>query len=82
MDGNRFESPSRTASLGANRVMGHAALEAPPLKLGAMVNHPKFGEGVILAVEGAGAHAQASVKFGPEVGVKRLLLSVAPLERL
>lgn len=49
---------------------------------GERVRHPKFGEGVILAVEGAGAHAQASVKFGPEVGVKRLLLSVAPLERL
>ncbi len=49
---------------------------------GERVRHPKFGEGVILAVEGAGAHAQASVKFGPEVGVKQLLLSVAPLERL
>ena len=49
---------------------------------GERVRHPKFGEGVILAVEGTGTHAQASVKFGPEVGVKQLLLSVAPLERL
>jgi len=49
-------------------------------RIGQTVRHPKFGEGVILALEGSGAQQQASVRFGPTVGVKRLLLSVAPLE--
>jgi DNA helicase-2/ATP-dependent DNA helicase PcrA len=49
---------------------------------GQAVRHPKFGEGVILQVEGSGVHQQATVRFGPSVGVKRLLLSVAKLEAL
>lgn len=49
---------------------------------GQSVRHPKFGEGVIVALEGSGAQQQATVRFGPQVGVKRLLLSVARLERV
>jgi len=45
---------------------------------GKNVFHTKFGEGKVLAVEGAGADARAQVNF-PRHGVKWLALSVAKL---
>jgi len=48
------------------------------IKVGMKVFHPKFGEGKVLAVEGAGADARAQVNF-PRHGVKWLALSVAKL---
>ncbi|MFM8863286.1 MAG: DNA helicase PcrA [Acidimicrobiia bacterium] len=51
------------------------------LKVGDDVRHGKFGEGVILALEGVGDKAEAVVRF-PSVGEKRLLLAWAPLEPL
>ena len=51
------------------------------LKVGDDVRHGKFGDGVILALEGSGDKAEAVVRF-PTVGEKRLLLAWAPLERL
>ena len=51
------------------------------LRVGDDVRHGKFGEGVILAIEGQGEKAEAVVRF-PGVGEKRLLLNWAPLEKL
>jgi DNA helicase-2/ATP-dependent DNA helicase PcrA len=48
------------------------------IKAGMKVFHTKFGEGKVLAVEGAGADARAQVNF-PRHGVKWLALSVAKL---
>ena len=48
------------------------------IKVGMKVFHTKFGEGKVLAVEGAGADARAQVNF-PRHGVKWLALSVAKL---
>ena len=48
------------------------------IKQAMKVFHTKFGEGVVLAVEGAGADARAQVNF-PRHGVKWLALSVAKL---
>ncbi len=45
---------------------------------GRRVFHNKFGEGQVLAVEGAGADARAQVDF-PRHGVKWLALAVAKL---
>jgi DNA helicase-2/ATP-dependent DNA helicase PcrA len=42
------------------------------------VFHNKFGEGVVLALEGKGADARAQVNFGRH-GTKWLALSVAKL---
>lgn len=47
-------------------------------KLGQMVNHAKFGQGVILAVEGGGAHTRVQVKFSLH-GTKWLVLAYANL---
>ncbi|WP_313457816.1 DNA helicase II [Stenotrophomonas sp.] len=69
---------ARPASLGANRVMGHAAIEVPPLKLGAMVTHARFGEGMVTDYEGSGAHARVQVEFA-EAGSKWLVMAYANL---
>ena len=87
IDGGR----SSTSTLSANRdrivdtalkprgpiTTGAAALG---LKVGDDVRHTKWGEGVILDIEGSGDKAEAVVRF-PSVGEKRLLLAWAPLER-
>jgi DNA helicase-2/ATP-dependent DNA helicase PcrA len=51
------------------------------LRVGDDVRHSKWGEGVIVDLEGAGDKAEAVVRF-PDAGEKRLLLSWAPLEKL
>ena len=72
---------SRPASLGSSRVAGHAALEAPAIRLGASVSHPKFGEGVVTDYEGSGAHARVQVEFA-EAGSKWLVMAYANLNVL
>ena len=47
--------------------------------LGQRVQHPKFGEGVVLNLEGAGHHARAQVRFRT-AGTKWLVLSHARLQ--
>jgi len=69
---------SRPASLGSSRSGGHAPLEAPPLKLGALVSHPKFGEGMVTDYEGSGAHARVQIEFA-EAGSKWLVMAYANL---
>jgi DNA helicase-2/ATP-dependent DNA helicase PcrA len=54
----------------------------PSLAAGDRVTHDTFGLGTVTAVTGEGDRAQAEVDFGPETGVKRLLLRFAPLEKL
>ena len=46
------------------------------------VRHPQFGEGVVLAVEGAGYHTRAQVDFPKAGGPKWLVLAYAKLEKL
>ena len=48
------------------------------LALGQNVSHAKFGQGVVLAVEGKGAHTRVEVKFA-EHGTKWLVLAYANL---
>jgi DNA helicase-2/ATP-dependent DNA helicase PcrA len=47
---------------------------------GDTVYHDKWGEGVVLAVSGAGARAEATIAFA-DAGEKRLLLAYAPLAK-
>ena len=49
-----------------------------PLRMGQSVFHTKFGEGVIVTLEGSGPDARAQVNFGRH-GMKWLALSVAKL---
>ena len=72
-------APVRTSYGIAPRSTGHAPIEAPPLKLGANVQHPKFGMGVVTDYEGNGAHARVQVNFDDE-GSKWLVLAYANLQ--
>ena len=77
---------ARAATASSRRPCGRRAptpsgAEALGLKVGDDVRHSKWGEGVILDIEGGGDKAEAVVRF-PEVGEKRLLLAWAPLEKV
>ena len=50
-------------------------------RVGQSVLHQKFGEGVIVNIEGSGTQARASINFGKN-GMKLLDLGVARLERI
>lgn len=77
---------------GLGSVVGAGRVAAPPppafvqqkqkdehgLRVGQAVFHNKFGEGVIVTLEGSGADARAQVNFGRH-GMKWLALSVAKL---
>ncbi|MGH9133286.1 MAG: UvrD-helicase domain-containing protein [Ilumatobacteraceae bacterium] len=51
------------------------------LRIGDDVEHPAFGEGVIIDISGAGEKAEAVINF-PGFGTKHLALAWAPLKRL
>jgi DNA helicase II / ATP-dependent DNA helicase PcrA len=55
--------------------------DVPSLAPGDRVTHDSFGMGSVVAVEGSGDRAVASIDFGSQ-GVKRLLLRYAPVEKL
>jgi DNA helicase-2/ATP-dependent DNA helicase PcrA len=65
---------------GGGPITGAAGAEKLGLRVGDDVAHDKFGEGVIIGIEGEGDKAEALVRFR-DVGEKRLLLSWAPLKR-
>jgi DNA helicase-2/ATP-dependent DNA helicase PcrA len=48
-------------------------------RIGQTVRHTRFGEGVIIRLEGSGTDARAKINFGAQ-GVKELLLAIAKLE--
>ncbi|MFQ5860423.1 MAG: ATP-dependent helicase [Dehalococcoidia bacterium] len=52
------------------------------LKDGDRVRHEKFGEGMVMSCVPSGNDHEVTVVFKGEAGVKRLLLSYAPLEKL
>ncbi|MCO6004693.1 UvrD-helicase domain-containing protein [Actinoallomurus purpureus] len=54
----------------------------PALSSGDRVSHDSFGLGTVVAVDGAGEKAAATVDFGGEYGVKRFVLRYAPIEKL
>ena len=51
------------------------------LRIGDDVEHPSFGEGVIIDIAGSGDRAEATIRFR-DVGTKHLALAWAPLKKL
>lgn len=66
------------AAIAKNRVQPQKEIVA--VSVGDKVNHTSFGNGTVLAVEGAGDKTVAKVKF--DIGEKRLLLRYAPLTKV
>ncbi|MCI3917750.1 DNA helicase PcrA [Streptococcus intermedius] len=48
--------------------------------IGDIAHHKKWGDGTVLEVSGSGSSLELKINF-PEVGLKKLLASVAPIER-
>ncbi len=61
-----------TASMGS-------AQERSSWRIGQTVHHARFGEGVIIRLEGSGNDARAKINFGAQ-GIKELLLALAKLD--
>ena len=59
---------------------------APPAKpvpgIGETVRHSSFGEGVVIDCLAIPGDHEVTVHFAGSVGIKRLLLSYAPLEKV
>lgn len=64
----QFTAGAKSVSSEANWSIGDIAL------------HKKWGEGTVLEVSGSGATQELKINF-PEVGLKKLLASVAPIEK-
>jgi DNA helicase-2/ATP-dependent DNA helicase PcrA len=76
--------PSRgfgTAAIRADADAKGKKREVPSLAPGDRVVHDSFGMGSVVALDGVGDKAVASIDFGSQ-GVKRLLLRYAPVEKL
>ncbi len=55
--------------------------DSAPYTLGTLVQHGKFGEGVVINFEGSGEHARVQVNFST-AGAKWLVLAYANLEKV
>ncbi len=72
-----YSSPAYTSS----RTTGVRETSSHGVRMGQRVRHGKFGEGVVLELEGQGAQARVQVRFESQ-GTKWLMLSYANLETL
>ena len=70
-----------TAAIRADADARGKKREVPNLDPGDRVVHDTFGMGSVVALDGVGDKAVASIDFGSQ-GVKRLLLRYAPVEKL
>ena len=69
------------ASVSDNRIAQSIGRRDVGWRVGEAVAHAKFGEGVIVNIEGSGGSARAHINFGRH-GMKLLDLSVAKLDRI
>jgi DNA helicase-2/ATP-dependent DNA helicase PcrA len=54
----------------------------PPLKAGDHVNHAMFGDGIVVNCLASSSDHQVTIAFKGDAGVKKFLLSLAPLQKL
>jgi len=75
-------NPARTGSRSDDIQASTPAQTAKSgLRIGQNVRHERFGDGVVVSLEGQGSDARAQINFGRQ-GLKWLALSVAKLEKL
>ncbi|MBM7636498.1 DNA helicase PcrA [Streptococcus saliviloxodontae] len=73
------QSASKSAPLPFGRNAGAEKTEVA-WQIGDIAHHRKWGDGTVLEVTGSGKTQELKIKF-PEVGLKKLLASVAPIEK-
>ncbi len=91
---SRIEGSSSSSSSGATRVrerLVDLALRAPApgsstpamqFKTGDMVRHAKFGQGIVVNANQRDGDVEVMIAFQGTAGLKKLLLSFAPLEKV
>jgi DNA helicase-2/ATP-dependent DNA helicase PcrA len=72
------DAPESGANAIAQNITKHQVTNG--WRIGENVAHAKFGEGVIVNIEGSGSNARAHINFG-KFGMKLLDLSIAKLEK-
>ena len=72
--------PTSESSMESSIQRALAAQNQTGYQMGERVFHTKFGEGIVLSVQGAGEHASININFD-EVGSKWLVLAYAKLEK-
>ena len=80
--GRRSSEPAGATLAARPGVRSPGNRAVPVLVAGDRVSHDSFGLGTVLRLEGEGERTLAHVDFGASVGVKRLLLRYAPVEKL
>ena len=75
----RASAPTASSFMSSQHRSGGKVVE---LAVGDRVNHDKFGLGTVVAVNGVGDRADATIDFGAGVGEKRLLLRYSPVTKL
>lgn len=61
---------------------GARSSDGPAFEQGAQVRHARFGDGIVVSCTDTGSDQELLVAFKGEHGLKKLLLSYAPLERI
>jgi DNA helicase-2/ATP-dependent DNA helicase PcrA len=82
---NLLTSPAAQATEASKRSTAPAVSplpSKPALKAGEHVSHAMFGEGIVVSCTASGGDQEVTVAFKGEAGIKKLLLSLAPLEKL
>ncbi len=63
-------------------VLAVATSADPPFKAGDHVSHDMFGEGIVVSCLASGGDHQITIAFKGDAGVKKFLMSMAPLHKL
>jgi DNA helicase-2/ATP-dependent DNA helicase PcrA len=74
----RVDPPRSSSAYGSAAASPSAAASRHGLRIGQGVFHTKFGEGVVMTLDGGGDDARAQVNFGRH-GLKWLMLAIAKL---
>ena len=81
VDWHRERVVDAALAAGRSRQPAQSNSQELGLRIGDDVEHPAFGEGVILEIRGQGDKAEATIRFR-EAGTKHLSLAWAPLKKL
>ena len=76
-----WESADTARSPAAQQILDDAGAGEPPFRAGDKVQHPTFGRGMVVSVNGTGGDMVISVAF-PAKGIKKLDPEYANLEKL
>jgi DNA helicase-2/ATP-dependent DNA helicase PcrA len=79
--GTGYDRPVREKKVWNNEITSVRNNEGLVLSVGDRVKHDVFGPGTVIETTGEGARQTAEIRF-EKVGTKRLMVRVAPIERL